>query len=117
MAEARYEILIPQGGIAQQAMNHLVSQVKTTTAHIEQRNVSMMGRIAPYEVLVFQAEDEPHTDSQAKSIAAWAGETANVQSILVSKQGKQGIQTWPIRNTKFQEKGPLDSGPIPNSYR
>ena len=109
MATAQYEILIPKADtlgypvrdLAPHAMNYLTSAIEVITSHVEpERRVWWLGKEEPFDALVFTAEDKPQTDSHAKQIAAYVGEAANQDVILVTKTGKGGIQTWPVKNAQ-----------------
>lgn len=60
-----------------------------------------------YDLLVTHAEDSPEADSYIKQLAAYIGELANQEIVLVTKQGKQ-LSTWPIRNSQYQVGMPSD---------
>lgn len=103
MALAQYEILIPQTGaaVANATATYLSSQLKTAV-HVEaSRNVYIDGQNASFDVVITQAEDSPITDSHVKQTASFAADVAKVPVITVSKNGKEGISTWPIRNTNL----------------
>jgi folylpolyglutamate synthase/dihydropteroate synthase len=113
--EAEYEVMIPKtdamgnpvADMGTAAMSHLTSEVKVTKAHIEpNRQVFWQGRMELFDALVFVAEDSPHSDSTAKQLGNYLGEVANQDVVLVSKRGKSGIQTWPVRNNSFQPDMP-----------
>lgn len=114
MAQAKYEILIPKHdtlgmpvvALAPHAMAYLTSAIHTETAHIEPRQVSVHGAMAPFDVLVFTGEDLPQMDSTAKQVAAYVGDAANQDSVLVTKHGKQGIQVWPVKNSQHMPGQP-----------
>lgn len=114
MAQAQYEILIPQHplNLAPHALSYLTTQVEAVSAHVETpRQVAMAGETGWYDPLVFIAEENPQTDSHAKQVAAYVGEAANVPSVLVTRHGKQGIQVWPIRNPQYQPSN-LNAAPM-----
>jgi hypothetical protein len=99
MAEARYEILVPSKTVAKAAAQYLHMTLKIPV-HIDGgRSVFEDGQQRVYDVVVVSAEDTPQTDSQVKQAAAYIAEVVNVETILVSKTGKDGIVSWPIRNT------------------
>lgn len=51
------------------------------------------------------ARDQPETDSHIKQIATQIGGWINHPQILVTKEGKDGINVWPIRN-RYHDGGP-----------
>lgn len=109
MATAQYEVLIPKADtlgypirdLAPHAMQYLISAIEVVKAEVEpERRVWWLGKEEPFDALVFIAEDNPQTDSHAKQVAAYVGDAANQDVILVTKQGKSGIQTWPVKNSQ-----------------
>lgn len=106
MAEAKYEVLIPQTGrdVAQHAMQYVHNAYQGEAgqdrimAHVERnREVLVNGQMAPHDVVVLQAEDQPYSDSFVKQLANYIGEVTMQPVTTVSKSGKSGIQVWPIR--------------------
>jgi hypothetical protein len=99
MKEAQYEILVPAGGnVAWHTARYLEGQLRAPV-HIEPRTVFVDGTNGAYEVVSAKAEDSPHSDSHVKQTAAYVAEVVNRDTILASKSGEGGIQTWPIRRT------------------
>lgn len=108
MASAKYEILIPQTGrdVAQHALQYVHSAYQTEAgqngimAHVDRnREVLVNGQVAPHDVVVLQAEDQPYSDSFVKQLATYIGEVTQQPVTTVSKTGKGGIQVWPIRTS------------------
>jgi hypothetical protein len=111
VATARYEVLIPKvdnlgsplRDLASPALAYITQALQVTTAHIELgRSVYWGGRTEPFDALVFTAEDNPQADSSAKQLGAYIGDVANQDVILVSKDGKAGLQSWPIKNNQYR---------------
>lgn len=118
MNEAKYEILIPKVDnlgtplidLSSHALTHIVNQLHLTTAHVDHdRTVHYEGREEPFDALVFISEDKPVVDSTAKQLAAYLGEVANQDTVIVTKQAENGIQTWPIKNPHYQHGMPAES--------
>lgn len=116
--EAKYEILVPKTDhmgnplvdLSSHALHHITKSLQLNHAHIESnRRVHWNGKEEPFDALVFHSEDHPHVDSHAKQLAAYLGEVANQDVVVVSKQGANGIQTWPVANNQFNPAAPADS--------
>lgn len=109
MAEARYEILVPltatqTESISHASADHLSKMLPNGRVHVEPARVVWVDEGQKMFVpVVYQGEDTPEADSYVKQAASYVGDVTNEESIIVSKVGKQGIQTWPIRNTAFSE--------------
>lgn len=121
---AQYEILIPKvdnlgnplRDLAKYVHNHVASQLTIQAAHIDSgRRVFWEGREEPFDAFVFQAPDEPVSDSTAKQVASYIGEVTNQDVVLVSKHGKSGIQSWPIKNPNYQHGAPADPSVLQNA--
>ena len=115
--EAKYEVLIPKADnlgnplidLAPHAMHYLSKSIITTSIHVDTgRRVFWEGREEPFDALVVTAEDKPQIDSTIKQLAAYVGEVANQDLVLVSKHGTNGIDTWPIKNASYQEGQPAE---------
>lgn len=108
---AQYEILIPKADnlgnplrdMGKYVHDHIVGQIPgVVAAHIDSgRRVFWEGREEPFDAFIFQAPDEPVSDSTTKQVASYIGEVANQDIVLVSKHGKSGIQSWPIKNPHY----------------
>jgi hypothetical protein len=98
---ASYEILVPYlgTGVAAATAKHLSLQLQGAVHIAPRRNVYMDGSFQNYEPVSIITEDTPHADSTVKQAAAYVAEVVGSGSIIVSKHGKDGITTWPIRNT------------------
>jgi hypothetical protein len=105
MATAQYEILIPQTGqdIGTHALSYVNQHYKSEEGHAPMghlergREVMMHGQMGVYDALVVTAEDTPYSDSFMKQLAHYIGDVSMTQVITVSKNGKAGINVWPIR--------------------
>lgn len=96
---AKYEILCPARDLAQATAQYL-SQALPGAVHVEpQRNVYQEGQFNNYTPVSIITEDTPQADSTIKQAAAYVAEIAGTDTIIVSKTGKDGIDTWPIRAT------------------
>lgn len=116
--QAEYEVLIPRSDnlgnplkdLGKYAHDYMNQAVVLSKAHIDTgRRVFWEGREEPFDALIFIAQDEPKTDSTVKQLAAFLGEVANQDLVLVSKNGKQGVQAWPIKNNKYVPGQAADS--------
>lgn len=62
----------------------------------------------PHDNLVAYAEDTPESDSHMRQTAVYVGELANCEAVAVVKKGKQGHQTWTVRNPLHFPGAPAD---------
>lgn len=107
--EARYEIMIPvMPGLTESALQYIQQALPRSVSHQETRDMYQSGQNKRYNVAVVSTQDTPEADSAMKQIAAIVGGAANTENILVSKTSKDGIQSWPIRNPKFQSQSPQE---------
>lgn len=100
-SNARYEILVPylQAGLSRATAVWLSRNVQGQV-HVEpRRSIFDDGQELVLEPVSVIATDTPQTDSLLKQAAAYAAETLGRDHVVVSKTGKDGIQTWPIRAT------------------
>lgn len=112
MAQAQYEILIPQNphspyagqDIAGTALDHYGQHFspEDTAAqyggHLERnRELLVNGERQLCDVVHLQAEDGPYTDSFIKQLAKYIGEVVAMPTITVSKSSKSGINVWTVR--------------------
>ena len=104
MAEAEYEIPIPQTGrdIAHHTARYISEHFspeghKPVTVHIDRsREMYMHGRSGLHDVVTVRGEDSPYTDSFVKQTAVYAGQVALVPQVTVSKRAKGGVQAWTL---------------------
>lgn len=116
--EARYEIMVPKVdglgnplvALAPHAVHYLSQSIPTTSVHIEPAHAAIAGgQQEPHDLVVITTEDLPAHDSTIKQAAAYVGDVANRESVLVTKHGPNGIQSWPIRNSQYQHGVPAES--------
>lgn len=98
-AEAKYEILIPGGGgVANRALEYAGQQLSPTYASIDtDRIVYMDGGPQYFDVLEVLVEESPQADSTMKQLGTYVAEVTGQSPITVAKQGKGGIQVWPMQ--------------------
>lgn len=70
----------------------------------------------PGHHLVVIAEESPEMDSHVKQLAAHVGELANHPTVLASKQGKNGLESWVIPNRKYTEGQPSNAAVVPSLH-
>jgi hypothetical protein len=95
---AKYEILCPAQDVAHATAQYLSQQLQGSV-HVEpQRNVYQDGKPVNYAPVSIITEDTPQADSTIKQAAVYVAEVVGFDTIIVSKTGKDGITTWPVRN-------------------
>ena len=101
MAQAKYTIQVPADppDLAKYTHHVLVNSIKADGSYIDPGKQSADG--VPIDLVVAYAEDEPESDSYIKQLAAYVGDVANVSHILATKEGKQGVTSWPISNPLY----------------
>jgi hypothetical protein len=97
MAQARYEVLIPPGALAQRALEHVSRELPGQVSIEHEREVWEDGMGSYYDVLHVTTEESPHADSTVKQLAVYVAEASGTSPIVVSKQGQGGIQVWPMQ--------------------
>lgn len=111
--EAQYEVLVPTTDyagnpvppMAEHAMAYIAQETGAAAVFLDAKHrVLWRGRVESFDSLTFVAEDTPEHDSTAKQLAHYLAETANQDVVLVTKRGKNGIQSWEIRNKTFHEE-------------
>lgn len=98
MAEAQYEILTPSDSVGTATARYLQRELQAPV-HLETRNVLIDGQWQEASVVKITIEDTPQADSHVKQTAAYVAEATQQEQVIVSKHGKDGFQTWPVRNT------------------
>lgn len=102
-AQAKYTVKIPQGqdDLAGAALHylHYGSDTRFEDATLHRGVQSFDGQ---HDYLIMLAEDSPEMDSRAKQLAHYVAEAGNVESILVTKENKDGVNSWVIRNRAYQ---------------
>lgn len=98
-AQAKYEILIPGGsGVANRALEYAARQLAPTYAAIDtDRIVYVDGGAQYFDVLEVLVEESPQADSTMKQLGVYVAEVTGQPTVTVNKQGKGGIQVWPMQ--------------------
>lgn len=117
-SQAKYTIHIPQhdnlgnqlGDIATAAHHWLrYGPVPKHDGSYIHRDIEGNWRDYPqerFDHLITVADDHPEMDSHIKQLAAHIGDAANQWTVMVLKEGKNGIQKWMIDNPKYREGEP-----------
>jgi hypothetical protein len=123
MAAAKYSIAIPKHDalgnplkdIASVAHHYLYyGPIRTEGAYVDPDKLGhwLDDKPQAQDMLVAHAEDNPETDSLFKQLAHHVGEVVNRPQIFVTKEGKNGLKTWTIANSQYQEGQPASQSAL-----
>src|SRR4051812_13202575 len=103
-AQARYEVLIPasnglqglgQEDVAGAALKHVGDTLRPSYVTIDRsREVYSETGAQYFDVVEIVADESPQVDSTLKQLGVYVADVTGHSPILVSKQGKGGIQIW-----------------------
>jgi hypothetical protein len=120
-AQAKYQILIPThdnlgqklGDIASAAHHWLWYTAPGIQGSYVEPPVRGNWRDDPqetFERLTTYAHETPEVESHVKQLAAHVGDVANQWGVFVTKEGKDGIQSWVINNANHVPGQGADPG-------
>ena len=105
---SRYTILIPtEDELRQPLQLAAAAHQYVTDGHIKCESCNVHHG-SPYDSLVIWAEDCPESDSKTKHLAVYIAEVANVPTVTVAKDGKNG-KAWHMNNSHYKSGKGADS--------